>query len=130
MTGVATVKQPASQPKRRAPLVAGVSVAALIFLFVGVYGLFYGGKERLLLLLQPGFTVTGIDRDAKTLTLSRVQEGFVVSCGTRCDLFEAGKRYSMRRRDGALEFTTKGEKILLPILREHFDFETAPGGHG
>jgi len=130
VTGVGTAAQPSLHSRPRVSLVAGLSLAGLIFLSVGLHAWFHGGKERMLLLLQPGFTVTGIDRLAQTLTLSRVQENLVVSCGTRCDFFEVGKRYSMLRRGGALEFTTKGEKVLLPILREHFDFETPPGGHG
>jgi len=131
VTGVGTAKQPTRQNERRVPLVASISLVALIFLSLVLYAAWFsGGKERMLLLLQPGFTVTAIDREAKTLVLSRVQESFVVNCGQRCDLFEVGKRYSLRQHKGILELTRKGEKIELPILREHFDFETPPGGHG
>jgi hypothetical protein len=94
------------------------------------YWLRSGGWNEAMGLLQPGFTVTEIDQQQKTMTLSRVREGFVVSCGNRCDLFEVGKSYTMQQRAAVLEFTRKAEKIELPILREHVDLETAPGGHG
>lgn len=130
MTGVGTAAQPSLHSRPRVSLVAGLSLAGLIFLSVGVHAWFHGGKERMLLLLQPDFTVMGMDRQAQTLSLSRVQENFVVSCGDRCNLFEVGKHYSMLRRRDSLEFTRKGERMKLPILREHFDFATPPGGHG
>lgn len=130
MTGVGTATQSTSQSKRRIPLFTTVCLAGLILLSAILYVWFHGGKERMLLLLQPGFMVMAIDRQAQTLSLSRVQENFVVSCGDRCDLFEVGKRYSMLRRGASLEFTREGERMKLPILREHFDFATPPGGHG
>ncbi|MBV8051468.1 MAG: hypothetical protein JOZ80_09785 [Acidobacteriaceae bacterium] len=130
MTGVATAKRPKSRSQRRIRIVASVTLAGLIVLSAILYSWFGGGRERLLLLLQPGFTVTAIDREAQTLKLSRIQESFVVSCGNHCDAFEIGKRYSMTHRGAALELTRRGEKIVLPILREHYEFETPPGGHG
>jgi hypothetical protein len=130
VTGVGTAKQATFQGKRHIPLAAGASLAVLIFLSVSLFAWFHGGRERMLLLLQPAFTATAIDPQAQTLTLRRAQESFVVSCGHQCGFFAVGKRYTMHQRAGALEFTGKSEKITLPILREHYDFETPPGGHG
>lgn len=125
MGALATATRPAGQRRYRSfTLLCVVALVAISF-WLGA-----GGWTRVILLAQPGFTVTAIDREAQTLTLSRVQETFVVSCKNRCDLFKLGKRYSMRQRGGALEFTKEGEKIEMPIVREHFDFETPTGGHG
>lgn len=105
-------------------------MGGVALVLMGVYWWRNGGREQVLLALQPDFTITQIDRAGRTMILSRVQESFIVSCGNQCDLFSVGKSYSMLHHGGVLEFRKSGEKIRLPILQEHVDFETSPGGHG
>jgi hypothetical protein len=130
VNSLATAKQQSLAPKRR-----GVrwGVPCLIG-FVLVAGIVYwwrnGGRAQLLLALQPDFMVTQIDRQDRTMTLARTNEAYVVSCGNTCDLFMVGKGYSMLDRGDALEWRRKRQKIELPILQEHVDFEIPPGGHG
>jgi len=128
MGGLATAPKPARQ--RRYSSFTFICLLSVVALGAVSLWLRAGGWSQVTLVQQPGVTVTAINREAKTLTLSRVRESFAVSCESRCDLFEVGKRYSMGQREGFLEFTRKAEKIELPILREHYDFETPPGGHG
>jgi hypothetical protein len=89
-----------------------------------------GGHEQVLVALQPDFRVIGIDHQAKTMTLSRAQESFTVSCEDSCDLFRLNRKYSMFERGGILEYSRHGKRIKLQVLQEHVDFETPPGGHG
>lgn len=90
----------------------------------------HGGREQMVLALQPDFTVVQVDRTENTMTVSRTNESYVVNCESVCDQFTVGQKYSMMDRGQALEFIRKGQKIELPILKEHVDFETPPGGHG
>ncbi|HXY13749.1 MAG TPA: hypothetical protein VEI26_04535 [Terriglobales bacterium] len=130
MSSAGTAKQPLPEPKRRTKAVALLSLAAFAFILITVDVWQNGGRERLLVLLQPQFTVTQIDPSARTMTLSRVEEKFTVSCGDWCGSFAVGRSYSMRKRGPVLDFTINGKKIELPIVQEHFDLETPPAGHG
>lgn len=109
-------------------------IFVLIALFATVAGISYwwgsGGREELFLALQPGFQVVKIDSANKTMVITRMNESYLVSCEGSCDLFTIGKTYTIRERAGVFEVLRKRQRIQLPILREHIEFETAPGGHG
>ncbi len=83
-----------------------------------------------MLALQPGFAVIKVDQATKTMLITRTNETYLVSCDNACDLFTVGKTYTMRERAGAFEVVRKEQKVQLKILREHIEFDTAPGGHG
>ena len=116
---------------RRQRALAWGSLVTVVAAVVGIgYWWRQGGREQVVLALQPDFTVAQIDRIENTMTVSRTNESYVVNCHNVCDLFVVGKKYSMMDRGQALEFIRHGQKIELPILKEHVDFETPPGGHG
>jgi len=89
-----------------------------------------GGREAMLLALQPGFQVMKVDQAAQTMLVTRLNETYLVRCAQSCDLFDVGKTYKMRMQAGGLEVVRKGQRLALPILEEHIEFETPPGGHG
>jgi hypothetical protein len=91
---------------------------------------FGGGREQLLLSLQPPFQVIGIDRNANTMTLHRMNQTYVVDCAGNCDSFVVGQTYRMLDRGGILEFRLHGQQIRLRVTQVHVDFDTVPGGHG
>lgn len=98
--------------------------------FVSIWWWRHGGKESVALALQPGFEVRQIDLQEKTITVTRVNDTYVVGCENSCGMFVAGKTYAMVDRGGVLEYRTQGQRIMLPVLKEHIEFETPPGGHG
>jgi hypothetical protein len=122
--------QPVLPRKRRAPRSLALCLVVVALALEIVHWWRNGGREQLLLALQPDFTVTQIDHQAKVMTLSRVRESLIVSCDRWCDVFTVGKRYPMFDRGGILEYRRSGQKIKLPVVQEHVDFETSPGGHG
>jgi hypothetical protein len=126
--GTATQAAPRRKPHASRTLVLCLVVVALVLEILHWW--LNGGQEQVLLALQPDFTVINIDHQAKTMTLSRAQEGFIVSCDDSCDVFKLGKKYPMFERGPMLEYRRSGKKIKLPVLQEHVDFQTPPGGHG
>jgi hypothetical protein len=130
VNGIGTAKQVAPQRNRRIPTRVTLCLGALVLAGLTTYFFRSNWRKEIVLLLQPDFTVTKIDGEAKTLTLSRAQESLIVSCGDSCGLFRVGKSYGMLNRGSVAQFRIGGQKVELPILQQHFEFETPPGGHG
>ncbi len=89
-----------------------------------------GGRDQLVLALQPQFQVIQIDTIKNTMTLHRLNQTYVVNCAMDCQNFSAGKSYSMLDRGGILQFKLNGRMVLLRIVQEHIDFDTVTGGRG
>jgi hypothetical protein len=130
VNGLAIATKQSRAPNHRRMLWGMLCVLALGLAAGIVFWWRNGGREQILLALQPDFTVTQIDPKAATMTVARANEAYVVRCGEACELFRVGNRYSLLDRGDALEFRIKRQKIALPILQEHVDFQTPPGGHG
>jgi len=107
---------------------------AVVILLVLAGALIYhwraGLWEQLLLFIQPDFKVVAIDLQNKNMTLSRTGETLLVDCEDVCNTFKVGKKYSVIDRDGVLEFKRGRQKLELPILEQHLEFEKMPGGRG
>ena len=117
MSSVGTAMQPAPPRKRRSPRALVLSLVVVALVLEVVHWWRNGGQDQFLLALQPHFTVTQVDSNAKTMTLSRVQESLVVSCDGRCEIFRVGKKYPMSHRGNVLEYRRGGQNIELPVLR-------------
>jgi|SRR5581483_1391360 len=107
-------------------------VVAIVLLLAG--GLVYRWRialwEQTMLFLQSDFRVVTIDPQAKNMTLTRPGETLLVDCEDVCSLFKLGKKYSLMDRGGVLEFKRGRNKLELPILEQHLEFEKMPGGRG
>lgn len=106
-------------------LLAAAGVTAGIF-----YWWQHGGRDRVLLALQPDFQVAQVDPRKGTLTLRRLNETYIVRCGDDCITFQPGRHYSMTNRGGVLEYTSRHRKIALPIIEQQVNFDMMPGGRG
>jgi hypothetical protein len=109
---------------------AGIVVAVLLTALLTLYWWRNGGRDQVVLALQPGFEVRQIDLQQKTMTVTRVNDTYLIACDDLCGSFKVGKSYAMFDRGGILEYRNKGRRISFPVLKEHIDFETPPGGHG
>ena len=130
MNSVGTATQAITERPRLLPRSLILCLAVMALAVEIIHWWQNGGQEQLLLVLQPNFTVTQVDSQAKTVTLSRVQESWIANCDRWCDVFAVGKKYPMFNRGSLLEYRRNGQKITLPVLREHVNFGTPPGGHG
>jgi hypothetical protein len=99
-------------------------------LALGVFWWLRGGREQLLLTLQPKFQVTGIDATTATMTLRRMNQTYVVDCAKTCADFTTGNSYPMLDRGGIIEFRKSGNTRRMRVLQVHIDFDTVTGGRG
>ena len=89
-----------------------------------------GGSEALLQLLQPGFQVVSIDRDAQTMLLRQANRTYTVRCENGCRDFAVGRSYPAIDSGSDLEIKIGRRRVRCPIIKIEVRFDVHPGGLG